>query len=94
MKKVLKVNKGTEGYTKEFSDHTQLNQEVIKILLSNDVKEVLIKTEEKSKLSGFKTCELVQELKTREGVKEVWAEPYEQKNFSVEGPAIVLIVID
>lgn len=52
---------------------------------------------EKSKGSGleaFKTCELVEELRKREGVEEVWAEPREQKKFSVDGPAIVLIVTD
>lgn len=94
MKKVLKVDKGTEGYTKEFSEQAQLNQEVIKTLLSDEVKEVFIKTEGKSKLSGFKTCELVEELKTREGVEEVWTEPHENIEIPVNGPAIVLMVID
>lgn len=45
-------------------------------------------------LERFKTCELVEELKKREGVKEVWAEPHAQKEFSIDGPAIVLIVTD
>lgn len=45
-------------------------------------------------LSNYKTCELVEELKTREGVETHWAEPYEDKNIQVNGPALVLVVID
>ena len=45
-------------------------------------------------LRDYKTCELVEELKEREGVTARWAEPYEDKEFSVAGPALVLIVID
>lgn len=45
-------------------------------------------------LSNYITCELVEELKTREGVETHWAEPYEDKNIQVNGPALVLVVID
>lgn len=46
-------------------------------------------------LERFKTCELVKELKKREGVEEIWIEPFEPKTISVnDGPAIVLIVTD
>lgn len=45
-------------------------------------------------LKECKTCEIVEELKEREGVTAHWAEPYEDKEFSVAGPALVLIVID
>ena len=45
-------------------------------------------------LINYKTCELVEELKTREGVETHWAEPYEDKNIQVNGPALVLVVID
>ncbi len=45
-------------------------------------------------LSNYKTCELVEELKTRDGVETHWAEPYEDKNIQVNGPALVLVVID
>lgn len=47
-----------------------------------------------NQLSSYKTCELVEELKTREGVETHWAEPYEDKNIQVNGPALVLVVID
>lgn len=45
-------------------------------------------------LKECKTYELVKELKKREGVTAHWAEPYEDKELSIKGPALVLIVID
>nr|DAY01774.1 MAG TPA: hypothetical protein [Caudoviricetes sp.] len=50
--------------------------------------------ENKEKLEDFKTCELVAELKTREGVDCAMVEPYQQETLDVEGPAIILTVID
>ena len=40
------------------------------------------------------TCELVAELETREGVETTIAEPYQDVQVEVNGPAIVLVVID
>lgn len=48
----------------------------------------------KNDMSKIYTCELVKELEKREGVDYVIVEPYEEKTIKVEGPAIVLIVID
>ena len=45
-------------------------------------------------LSEFKTCEGVNELKKREGVTAHWAEPHNDEELKVSGPALVLIVID
>lgn len=46
-------------------------------------------------LEKFKTCELVKELKKREGVEEIWIEPFEPKTISVnDGPALILVVTD
>lgn len=45
-------------------------------------------------LTEAKTCELVEELKTREGVEMHIAEPYEDLTVHVNGPAIVFVVID
>lgn len=45
-------------------------------------------------LTEYKTCELVEELKKREGVEAHLAEPYEDIELKVNGPAIVLVVID
>lgn len=45
-------------------------------------------------ITDFKTWELVEELKKREGVEAQWAEPYKDLEVKVNGPAIVLIVID
>lgn len=45
-------------------------------------------------LKEIKTCELVEELKTREGVEVHLAEPYEDLEVKVNGPAIVFVVID
>lgn len=45
-------------------------------------------------LSKVKTSELVAELETREGVKKVIADPYQKGEVSVEGPAVILVVMD
>lgn len=45
-------------------------------------------------LSAVRTFELVEELKNREGVQIEYAEPYEDKTVSINGPAYILIVVD
>lgn len=45
-------------------------------------------------LNEYTTKEIVEELKKREGVSVTVAEPYESKEIDVEGPAIVITVID
>ena len=45
-------------------------------------------------LSDVRTRELVEELKTREGVETKYAEPYQDTEVSVNGPAVILIVTD
>ena len=45
-------------------------------------------------IKDFKTCELVEELKKREGVEAHWAEQYKVLVIGVNGPAIVLVVTD
>lgn len=52
-----------------------------------------METREK-KLNEYETHELVEELTKREGITAQWAEPHEEKKFSISGPALVLIVID
>lgn len=52
-----------------------------------------VETREK-KLNEYETHELVEELTKREGITAQWAEPHEDKKFSISGPALVLIVID
>lgn len=47
-----------------------------------------------SQLKDFYTCDLVFELERREGVETHIAEPYQDLTVSVNGPAIVLVVID
>lgn len=49
---------------------------------------------ERINLEEIKTCELVEELKKREGVKTEYAEPHQDKGITVNGPASILIVID
>ena len=49
---------------------------------------------EKNSLRNYKTCELVEELKKREGVETHLAEPYKDLELKVNGPAIVFVVID
>lgn len=45
-------------------------------------------------LKDVKTCELVEELKKREGVGVKIAEPHKDMSVSVNGPAVVLVVVD
>ena len=52
-------------------------------------------------LSAVSTCELVEELRKREGVDSVNVEPYEPYSITVgekteteKGPAVLLVVID
>ena len=45
-------------------------------------------------LKEFSTKELVEELERRNGVKTEYAEPYQSKEISINGPAIILIVTD
>lgn len=49
---------------------------------------------QRPELKNFRTCELVEELKNREGVETHMAEPYGNVELEVDGPAIVLVVID
>lgn len=50
--------------------------------------------EDKVTLAKIPTYLLVEELKKREGVETTIAEPYEDVNVSVNGPAIILKVFD
>ena len=45
-------------------------------------------------IHGFPTCELVAELRTREGVETTVVEPYAETSIHASGPAIVLNVTD
>lgn len=45
-------------------------------------------------IKNFNTYELVNELKERKGVEVHTAEPYKELSVSVNGPAIVLVIID
>ena len=49
---------------------------------------------EEKVLKNIPTKELVEELKKREGVKAEYAEPYQDTVISINGPAVILIVID
>lgn len=47
-----------------------------------------------SRAPKVSTDRLVQELKTRDGVTTKYADPYENLQINVNGPAVVLIVVD
>lgn len=40
------------------------------------------------------TVELVKDLSTREGVKEIVVEPYQNRTITVDGPCIILVIED
>lgn len=48
----------------------------------------------KTDLTKVDTCDLVKELKSREGVSAITAEPHQEKNISIDGPAVILVIID
>ena len=48
----------------------------------------------KMDISTVSTASLVQELSRREGVETTTAEPYQDVEVKVNGPAIVMVVID
>lgn len=50
--------------------------------------------EEGASITNVPTCDLVAELKRREGVEHVDISPYANATTKAEGPAIVLIVTD
>lgn len=45
-------------------------------------------------LKDIPTCELVKELEKRKGVEYIIVAPYEIEKFQVEGPMILLKIID
>lgn len=76
-------------------EESATKEEFMKLLeLLAGENEFLKKSPKANTLRNYKTCELVEELKTREGVETHWAEPYEDKNIQVNGPSLVLVVID
>ena len=50
--------------------------------------------EERWELKNVPTAQLVAELSNREGVEATIVEPYQDAEVKVNGPAIVLVVID
>lgn len=52
------------------------------------------KREDMNDIEKYKTYELVEEIKKREGVTCQCTEPYQNNEIMVNGPAIVLIITD
>ena len=48
----------------------------------------------KNTLQQIPTANLVQELSKREGVEKVTLEPYQDGGIEVNGPAVILVVVD
>lgn len=61
-----------------------------------DIKVRLVypKSTRQKQLRNISTYELVEELKKRAGVEVYQAEPYEDKEVKVNGPAQILVVVD
>ena len=74
--------------------------EYVQSLISNQetngeqLEDIEVPDDNKTVLKNHHTCELVKELETREGVSTDIALPYEDKTTTVNGPAIILTVID
>lgn len=74
-----------------------LSKFILKMSKQLEGKLLELRTEERGvsmEIKEAKTCELVKELKNREGVQAEYAEPHRDKVISVNGPAHILIVID
>ena len=90
----IKLLKQYQGYDPMFPDgetlkHAfDLTDETVDTLLT------ALRPVSREQLPEFKTCELVDELRKREGVETHIAGPYQDVTVSVNGPAIVLVVID
>jgi len=54
----------------------------------------LAETKRAPSLEQVKTCELVEELKKREGIEAHTVEPYKNFHISLIGPTIVLVITD
>ena len=78
-----------KGYIKEDEEVSGVWSDDVEAL--NIAIDALRKEEE---LKNAKTYELVEELKKREGVEVKIAEPHKDMPVSVNGPAVVLIVVD
>lgn len=53
-----------------------------------------VKEDSCAELKNIPTAQLVQELRSRDGVNEVVFQPHEKASVEVEGPATVLVVTD
>jgi hypothetical protein len=94
LEEAIKLLKQYQGYEAMFPDGEKLKHafdltdETVDTLLS------ALRPVSREQLSEFKTCDLVDELRKREGVETHIAEPYQDVTVSVNGPAVVLVVID
>ena len=70
------------------------NKEMEKLTEAISIIDSALRPVSREQLSEFKTCDLVDELRKREGVETHIAEPYQDVAVSVNGPAVVLVVID
>lgn len=70
------------------------NKEMEKLTEAISIIDSALRPVSREQLSEFKTCDLVDELRKREGVETHIAEPYQDVTVSVNGPAVVLVVID
>ena len=70
------------------------NKEMEKLTEAISIIDSALRPVSREQLSEFKTCDLVDELRKREGVETHIAEPYQDVTVSVNGPAVVLVVMD
>lgn len=77
-----------DDYYDELHSEDDLTPEVAESVLT------ALRPVSREQLSEFKTCVLVDELRKREGVETHIAEPYQDMTVPVNGPAVVLVVID
>lgn len=87
-----------EGTPKEIADLVlEIQSQLLKANIDFDKPIIINETFHnfsKRIMKEISTCELVKELSTREGVERASAEPYQDVKVSVNGPAIVLTIID
>ena len=92
----IKILQKRQRFCKVISDHANatIKADELQEVEAIDMAISTLRPVSREQLSEYKTCELVEELRKREGIETHIAEPYQDVAVSVNGPAVVLVVID
>lgn len=97
--RLIASEKARSDFAKPFADMINRASDIKVKLVGSDIPtwddiSKVVKNGNLKHLKSYSTKDLVDELKNREGVEVSSIAPYMNANYTVEGPAIVLTVID